>query len=158
MDLNRKKYSDLVIYILSKSFNKPQFGKTVLCSLLYFIDLNYYKHYGKLLTNETYIKSKTGIQPKHFSEISNDLISKKQIILKKEPYFNRIKHRYYLIVIPNIKFNLRENKIINFSIDNLINNNATTITQYAKKDQSIKITNFGDEINFKNILSNNENK
>ena len=32
------KYTDLLKYILFKCYNKPNFGKTVLCSILYFID------------------------------------------------------------------------------------------------------------------------
>ena len=150
MNFNREKYTKILIYILSKSFNKPQFGKTVLCNILYFIDFNYFKVYGKLLTNETYIKSKKGIKPLHFIEISNELISKNQIVLKKEPYYNRIKHRYYLTIIPNIKFKLKEHEIIDNSINKLINNNASTITQYARKYPEITLTKFGEKINFKN--------
>ena len=156
MKLNRQKYIDLIMYILSKSYNKPGFGKTVLCSILYFIDFNYYELYGELLTNETYIKSKKGIKPKHFKEVSQELIAKKQLFLKKEPYYNRTIHRYILTIIPDLKFNPQELDIINFSIHHLINNNASTITRYAIKDPPIIIANLDEKIDFRYVFSRNE--
>ena len=84
MKFNREKYIDLILYILSQSYNNAAFGKTMLCTLLYFIDFNYYERYGKLLTHETYIKSKKGIKPKHFHEIIQELISTNKLFLKKE--------------------------------------------------------------------------
>ena len=148
MKFKRKKYTDLLKYILFKCYNKPNFGKTVLCSILYFIDFNYYMKYGKLITNETYIKSKKGIEPQHFREVSNDLLSKKQLYLKKEPYYHHIIHRYYLTILPEINFSNNELNIINKTICHLNNNNATTITNYAIKNRLIKVTEIGDEIKF----------
>ena len=145
------------MYILSQCYNKPSFGKTVLCSIMYFIDFDYYEIYGKLLTNETYIKSRKGIKPLHFLEISQELISKKQLFLKKEPYYNRIIHRYYPTVIPNIKFSKEELEIINFSLNKLSNNNATTITQYAIKDPPIILADLGEHIDFRYVFSRNKN-
>ena len=137
MRFNREKYIDLILYILSQCHQKPNFGKTVLCSILYFIDFNYYELYGELLTNETYIKSKRGIRPAHFREISEELISKNYLYFRKEPYYNRTIYRYYLIIIPNLKFNQNELEIIHNAISKLSNENATTITKYAKKDSPI---------------------
>ena len=155
MELKREKYVDLIMYIICKYCNNPSFGKTVLCSLLYFIDFNYYENYNELLTNETYIKSKKGIKPKHFSEVSEDLIARKQIYLKKEPYYNRTIHRYLLTTIPINQFKSKELEIIDLSIKKLYNENATSITNYAKKDPPINIANFGEEINSKHVFSRN---
>ena len=108
MKFNRTKYIDLIMYILTQCSYKPNFGKTMLCSLLYFIDFNHYELYGRLMTNETYIKSKRGIQPAHFREVMNDLISGGYLFFRKEPYYNRLVNKYYPIVIPNIKFSEME--------------------------------------------------
>ena len=121
MRFNREKYIDLIMYILSQCHQKPNFGKTVLCSILYFIDFNYYELYGELLTNETYIKSKRGIRPTHFREISEELISKNYLFFRKEPYYNRTIYRYYLIIIPDLKFSQRELEIINNAYKILFN-------------------------------------
>ena len=141
------------MYIISQCHSKPNFGKTVLCSILYFIDFNHYELYGELMTNETYIKSKRGIRPIHFREISEELISKNYLFFRKEPYYNRIIYRYYLTVIPNIHFSQSELEIINYAISKLSDENATTVTKYAKNDPPIHIADFGDEIDFRYVFS-----
>lgn len=156
MRFKREKYIDLLMYILFQATNRPSFGKTMLCSMLYFIDFNYYELYGELLTNETYIKSKRGIKPIHFREISQYLIDTHQLFFRKEPYYSRMIHKYYPIVIPNVKFNQRELEIINYSINKLINNNASSITKYAIKDPPIIIADFDEEIDFRYVFSRDE--
>ena len=153
MDFNRSKYIDLIMYILSQCSYKPNFGKTMLCSMLYFIDFGYYELYGRLMTNETYIKSKKGIKPKHFFEVSQDMISKKQLFLRKESYYSRTIHRYFPTVIPTPKFSRQELEIINKSINQLSNNNASTITRYASHDPPITVAGIGDDIDFRYVFS-----
>ncbi len=155
MNFNREKYIDLIMYILSKSYSKPNLGKTLLCSILYFIDFNYYEIHGKFLTEETYIKSKKGIEPKHFKKVTEELIAKNKLFLRKESYYHRTIHRYYLTIIPQFKFSNEEREIIDASIKILINNNATTITKYAIKDPPLHIANFGEDIDYRYVFSRN---
>ncbi|WP_295589424.1 type II toxin-antitoxin system antitoxin SocA domain-containing protein [uncultured Methanobrevibacter sp.] len=155
MQLNREKYIDVIMYILARCCNKPNLGKTVLCSILYFIDSNYYELYGKLLTKETYVKSKRGIKPTHFKEVTEDLISSKKLFLRKEPYYHRTIHRYYLTIIPSIKFSREELEIIDFSINALCNNNASTIMKYAIKDPPLMIADFGENIDYRYVFCRN---
>ena len=136
------------MYVLAKSYNKPHFGKTVLCTILYFIDFNYYERYGKFLTQETYIKSKKGIKPKHFKEISEELIARKQLFLRRESYYHRTIHRYYLIIIPTVQFTKREHEIIDSTISKLVDSNAHTITKHVKNNPPVIKTEFGENINY----------
>lgn len=156
MRFKREKYIDLLMYVLFKTINKPNFGKTMLCSMLYFIDFNYYELYGELLTNETYIKSKKGIKPIHFREVSQYLIDNKQLFFRKEPYYSRFIHRYYPLIIPNVKFSQRELEIIDYSINKLIHNNASSITRYAIKDPPIIVADLDEEIDFRYVFSRND--
>jgi hypothetical protein len=105
------------------------------------------------MTNETYIKSRRGIKPIHFREVSDELISKNQLFFRKEPYYNRIIYKYYPLIIPNIKFKPKELDIINYSINKLSNKNATSITRYAIKNPPITIAKLGDEIDFRYVFS-----
>ena len=156
MNFNRDKYIDLILYILTLSYDKRHLGKTVLCSLLYFIDSNHYEIYGRLLTEETYIKSKKGIKPKHFSEVTNELIANNQLFLRKEPYYHRIIHKYYPTIIPTPKFSQKELEIIDFTIKQLSNSNASTIIKYAIGDPPIIIADFGENIDCRYVFSRNE--
>ena len=156
MRFDREKYIDLILYILFKTSNKQNFGKTMLCSTLYFIDFNYYELYGELLTNETYIKSKKGIKPQHFRKIIQYLIDDHKLFFRKEPYYTRTIHKYYPLIIPNLKFSPKELEIIDYSINKLIDNNATSITQYAIKDPPMIIADFGEEIDHRYVFSRND--
>ena len=145
------------MYILFKTYNKRSFGKTVLSTIMYFIDFNYYELYGRLLTKETYIKSKKGIEPVHLHEITQDLISKNQMTMRKEPYYNRTIHRYYPTIIPTCKFSKKELEIINLVLSRLSNSNAHTITKYVKYDSPLIIAEFGENIDCRYVFSRNEN-
>lgn len=153
MSFDKDTYVKLLIYILSKCYNKPHVGKTVICTILYFIDFNYYEIYGTLLTKETYIKSKKGIKPKHFTEVTQDLIENNQLFLRKEHYYSRIIHKYYLTIIPQAKFDKKELEIIDLSIDKLIDHNASSIAKYARNDPPFSIANLGDEIDCRYVFS-----
>ena len=153
MRFDKDTYTNLIIYILSRCYNKPNIGKTVLCSLLYFIDFNYYRTYGTLLTKETYIKSKKGIKPKHFPKVTQDLIDENKLFLRKEPYYNRIIHRYYLTVIPQAKFSKKDLEIIDLNIAQLSNHNASSIAKYIRNDPPFRIANLGEKIDCKHVFS-----
>lgn len=156
MKFDRDKYIELILYILTQSYDKKHLGKTVLCSLLYFIDFNYYELYGQLLTEETYIKTKKGIKPKHFREITEELIDRKQLFLRKEPYYHRIIHKYYPTIIPTIRFSKKELELIDFSIKQLSNNNASAMIKHVIKDPPIIIADFGETIDCRYVFSRNE--
>ena len=155
MKFDEDTYIDLLLYILSRSYNKPNIGKTVLCTLLYFIDFNYYEQYGRLLTKETYMKSKKGIKPKHFSRITQELIDRNQLFLRKEPYYNRTIHRYRLAVIPQVKFDSDAAAIIDSSLEKLSHNNATSISKYARNDPPCHIARLGEKIDCRYVLLRN---
>ena len=152
MKINEEKYIDLIMYILFRCSGKPNLGKTVLCTVMYFIDFNYYEIYEEFFTKETYIKSKRGIKPKHFRRITEELIAKKQLFLRKEPYYNRIIHKYYPTVIPTLTFSQKELVVINSCINSLTDNNASTITKYAWQDKPIRKTELNDEINYEYVF------
>lgn len=157
MEFNREKYIDILMYILFKSYDKRNFGKTVITTVMYFIDFNYYELYGELLTKETYIKSKKGIKPKHFREITQELISKKQLFMRKEPYYNRTIHKYYPTVLPACRFNEKEQKIIDTTMKKFSNNNAHSISRYAKYDPPLIVAEFGENIDYRYVFSRNQN-
>ena len=156
MKFDEEKYTSLIMYILAKCYGKPNIGKTVLCTVMYFIDFDYYELYGTYLTNETYIKSKRGIKPKHFRKITQDLIDRNKPFMRKEPYYNRILHRYYLTILPNLKFTAQELLVIDSCIEKLCDSNATTITKYACGDKPLLKAGLGEEINYNDVFLRDE--
>ena len=118
----------------------------------FFIDFNFYELYGDYLTKETYIKSRRGIKPKHFRKITEELIAKRKLFMRKEPYYNRTIHRYYLTIIPSLKFTSKELGVINSCIETLTDNNASTITQYAWQDKPLMNAKLGEEIDYNDVF------
>ena len=155
MRFNEDEYKKLLIYILSKCYDKPHVGKTVITTSLYFIDFNYYEIYGHSLTHESYIKSKHGIESKHFKKITEELIEKKKIYFKKQAYYNTTLHKYYLMQLPDVKFPKKKEEVIDLSIKYLITKNATTLLKYLSKDAPYKIADFNDELNYNYVYFRN---
>jgi hypothetical protein len=151
MSFEKKEYTRLLIYLLSHCYDKPHVGKTIITTTLYFIDFNYYELYGKSLTKEIYIKSKKGIRPKHFSKITDELIERKKIYFRKEPYYHTTLHKYYLTKIPNIKFTKKKEKVINISMKDMITKNATSLMRYASKDPPYIMAEYNEEIDYNNV-------
>ena len=151
MHFNKHEYTKLLTYILSNCYDKPQVGKTVIATALYFTDFNYYELYGEPLTKETYVKSKKGIQPIHFNKVTEELIERKKIYFRKEAYYHTTLHKYYLNKIPNIKYPQKKRNIINTSIMYLITKNATSLLKYVSKDPPFKNTDFNQEIDYNNV-------
>ena len=119
MTFKRDKYTKLLAYMICACCDKRHIGKTVLSNLLYFIDFNYYELYQKSLTNEKYFKTKKGIEPEHFKEITEELVKKDCVFHRKEEYYNTTLNRYYITKIPNVNFSLKELEVINSAIYNL---------------------------------------
>ncbi|MCR5025980.1 MAG: SocA family protein [Methanobrevibacter sp.] len=151
MNFKKKEYTKLLIHILSHCYDKPHVGRTVITTTLYFVDFNYYELYGKALTNETYLKNKNGIKPKHFDIITEELIEKNMIYFRKEAYFHTTLHKYYLTEIPNIKFSKKKEELIKQSMKHLITKNATGLVKYVSKDPPYQIADFNDEIDYNNV-------
>lgn len=151
MHFDKNEYTKLLVYILSNCYDKPHVGKTVITTALYFTDFNYYEIYGEALTKETYLKSKKGIQPKHFNKVTEELIEKNKLYFRKEPYYHTTLHKYYLKEIPDIKFSKKKMEIIKPSIKYLITKNATALLKYASKDPPFKNTDFNHEIDYNNV-------
>ena len=157
MKFNKKEYVKLLIYILSNCYDKPHVGKTVLLNTLYFADFNHYEIYNDSITHETYLKSKKGVQSKHFEKITNELIKKDHLFFRKEAYYHRTLHKYYLTKIPNINFSKEKLLIINSTINELITKNATTIMKHTKDDPPYKIAKLNEELDYENVYYRNPN-
>ena len=89
-------------------------------------------------------------------EVTHDLINQKKVFLRKEPYYTRTIHRYYLTIIPQARFSKKELEIIDLSITKLWNHNATSIAKYARNDPPFIMANLGDEIDHRYVFSRKE--
>ena len=85
--------------------------------------------------------------------MTQNLIEKNQIFLRKEQYYSRIIYKYYLTIIPQAKFDKKELEIIDLSIDKLIDHNASSIAKYTRNDSPFIVADLGDEIDCRYVFS-----
>ena len=153
MDYNKEKFKSLLSYVISRCENKKNVGKTVLCKLLYFSDFDYYEIYEKPITNETYIKFERGPLPKHFLDVTNEMIKNNELELIKEPYHNNYIHRYYLKNAPNLSIlSTDELLVINSVIDKLSDKNAKEISEYSHGDMPWIVAEDQEELDYEFVF------
>mgnify|MGYP007040153775 CR=1 FL=1 len=83
------------------------------------------------------------------------MIDKGLLFLRREPYYHHTIHRYYLTVIPNVRFGEKERQIIDSSLERLIDNNAASMARYARNDPPFYIARLGERIDCRYVLLRN---
>ena len=133
MEFNEDKFKAVLLYIINRCENKSNVGKTLICKLLYFSDFNYYEIYEESITNETYLKFERGPYPDHIDDVLNKMIENKEVIFKKEPYYNGTTiHKYYLTNVPDLSLlNTKELSVINNVIDKISDFSANEASNYS---------------------------
>lgn len=152
MDFKKDRYIDVLTYIIAKTSDKGNVGKTVLSNMLYFIDFNYYELYGESLTGESYFKTLNGLSPAHFNSTLIDLIQSDIIYLKKEPYFDNYIKKYYITRIPNHKFSKKEYFVIKDVLDSFADYSATRFNYYLSKDAPFRNAGIDEEITYECVF------
>lgn len=147
-DDDHKKFKNLILYILTKCWQKPNIWKTVLNKLLYFSDFNYYENKWENISNQDYIKLPRWPVPKDIDDVLTQMEDDKQIE-KLETEFKWYKQIRF---IPNIRydlsvFNWLEIEIIDNVIEKLSNMNAKQVSDYSHNDMPyISTKNIWDKI------------
>lgn len=148
MTFKKEKFIKLLMFIISRSSDNYNVGKTVLSNMLYFIDFNYFETYGESLTNEIYIKSYLGAVPSHFDEIVRELIYYNKIYRRKEPYYYHYINKYYLTSLHNIDLDYKELIVVEDVLDNLMEFSAVEIVDYISGDAPFKIAGFDEPLDY----------
>lgn len=132
---NKKKFKEVLLYVLSKIGAKPNIGETVLYKLFYFIDFNYYEKYEKQLIGAVYIKNHHGPTPIEFQKIIKEMIEEKELELVKSKYFQHLQKKYLPHREPDLSlFNANETQLIDEVLNQLSNMNASDISEYSHGD------------------------
>ena len=151
--MNRKKYKTVLHYIIQECGSKPNFGKTVLWKLLYFIDFDFYELYEEKLTGENYRNIDYGPAPEHFDEIIRELKAEKAIREIEEKVISYDKQRYIALKEPDLQLLSAYEKAV---IDNVIKRygsyNAKKIKEIVHQDIPVKATKLKDRINYELVF------
>jgi len=151
--LHKKKFREVLLYILNQTSGRPNVGETVLYKLLYFCDFNYYEKYEEHLTGAKYIKNNFGPTPIDFKKIVAEMMAKKEIIIDKNKYHGYEQTRY----IPMLKADLRqingaEKEVIDDVITRLASMAAKQISDYSHEDTPWKVAKMREEIEYEAVF------
>lgn len=98
----RRKLEELILYISKASENDPHFGRIKLNKLLYFIDFEAYRRFGRPVTEAQYLKRPFGPVPELMVQILDEMKSKEEIIERQVPCYGYTRVQPVAISSPNM--------------------------------------------------------
>lgn len=148
-ELNVRKFTNILLYILEKCAGKPNVGETLLYKLLYFSDFNYYEMYEEHLTGAEYRKLPYGPVPQKIDSIINLMMADKMIQRIKTDYHGYQQTRYIPLVKPNLKELMASEKdVIDRVIDQFSDWSASAISDYSHNDMPWLASKDGETIDY----------
>lgn len=136
-----QKTRDLILYILEKTVQLPNVGKTVIYKMLYFCEFDLYELTWQRLTGMDFVKLPKGPAPAGFDFAIKKMIEENALVPVNAKYMWYIQQRY--LINEKTTHDLRDQKtkdIIDRIISRLKDMNATEISEYSHGDLPWKAT------------------
>ena len=129
------KFKQVLHYVIHKTSNISNVGKTVLYKILYFTDFNYYELFEEKLTGEAYIRYPLGPAPQDFEKITH-MMEQENLITETERYYSgRTQIKYKSNSEPDTsKLNQDELDFIDQSIEKYSCFSAREISDHSHLD------------------------
>jgi transcriptional regulator with XRE-family HTH domain len=134
----KKKFEQVLLYILSKVGGKHNVGKVVLYKLLYFAEFDYHELYPeKYLSHYPFIKLPMGPAPYNFNELIATMEAEKSVATMIVPYYNQYQQRFVanVPVKPDERFTSEEKACIDEVIERYSDFSANEISELSHKDK-----------------------
>jgi transcriptional regulator with XRE-family HTH domain len=148
-ELQKKKFKDLLLYVLERCAGKPNVGETVLNKLIYFIEFNYYERYEEHLIGATFKKLPFGPVPVDMSYVMMEMEDEGLIQKFDTRYYNLPQKRFLPLEKPDLKiFNAAEIEIIDQVLGQFSDYSASGISDYSHKDMPWRATKDGEVIDY----------
>jgi uncharacterized phage-associated protein len=148
-ELQVRKLTNVLLYILEACAGKPNIGDTMLNKLLYFCDFNYYELYEEHLTGARYKKLPYGPVPQKMDAIINQMIEEGQLQRFKTDYHGIPQTRYLPLEKANLtRLSAAEKTVIDHVVQQMGDWNASRISEYSHKDMPWLATKDGDYISY----------
>ena len=152
---DKEKFKETLHYIVSKTGNISNVGKTVIFKILYFSDFDFYELNQKPITGETYRKIEMGPAPMHFESAASELKSEGKIREFKTDHggFKNNLTKFVSLQEPKITLlSSTEIELINKVIKRLSGMGAKQISGYSHEDLPWKATADKSKIDYKLVF------
>lgn len=152
---DEKKFEQVLHYLVAKTGNFPNVGKTVLYKLLYFTDFDFYELNEIPLTGETYRKLERGPAPTHFTLAIEHLKKAGMITECKQDHagFKDNLIKFMAVKEPEVDLlSATEIQHITKVIGRIGNMSATQVSAYSHEDMPWKASAIGEDINYELVF------
>jgi len=142
-----KKFKELVLYIADKSKDDPFFGATKLNKILFLVDFKCYAWQGKSFTGAKYVHLQNGPAPNEILGIVESLQHEKRAKIKEIACHGYTQKRLVPLMGADTSiFTEEELLLIDATIEQTKNTNATEISDWSHTLMPWRLTKNGEEI------------
>ena len=133
------KFKQVVLYVLNKVGEKPNFGETVLHKLLYFIDFDYYEKFEESLMGGTYLKNHYGPTSDDLAPLIKEMREQGEVEAITSQHFGYPQKKYLARTDPDLDIlSEREINHIDEVLARLTDKSATELKQLSHEDMPWK--------------------
>lgn len=157
MRFEKEKFKQVLLYIVNKTGDISNVGKTVVYKILYFADFDFYEIFEKSITGEIYQKLPKGPAPIHFAEIARELKAEKKV-REIRPYFHGCRQKKFIPLndADTSLLSREELEIIDKTITKISDMNATEVSDYSHGDMPWKSADFKMPIDYEMVFYRND--
>lgn len=156
---DKKKFKQLILYILQKCGSRPNVGETVLYKLLYFCDFDYFELFEQPLTGMKYKKMQYGPIPDQtlFNPVVNEMRQAGLVEKVARPYVHdTIQTRYLNFIEADLSvFGTdidKMIKVVDAVIERLSSMSARQIEDHSHRDYPWQAHEFNEEIDYSTVF------
>lgn len=132
MDLDARKFRELVLYIADKSVDDAGFGATKLNKLLFFSDFLAYSELGQPITGAEYQRLDHGPAPRCLLRMQRELVSEGAAVVSPQQRHRFTQHRLTALRKPDLSvFSAAEISLVDAVIDQLRGASAAEVSRLS---------------------------
>jgi hypothetical protein len=134
------KFEELLLYVAERSVGDPNFGKTKLNKLLFYIDFLSYGILGKPVTGATYQRRPRGPVPKEIAAARSELTARGDADVRCVDRFGYTQERLHALRPANMAlFSSAEKQLIDNIIDALWDENGSSASELSHREPGWRI-------------------
>ena len=146
-EMNKEKYKQAILFLLSSRANNPLLGKVKLFKLLYYTDFDHYQEYKTSITGDIYYKWPYGPFPSKAEEILREMASEEMISVATKPIGYYRQYVYTVVDTPKTGiFDESEKKVMEQVVEKWADHTTNGIVAATHGEAPWRAVNMREEI------------
>jgi len=148
-----EKLEELVLYVATKSADDPNFGKTKLNKILYYVDFMAYANLGTPVTGATYQRRPYGPVPREILQATRTLLDRGDAEIAMVERFGYPQKRLVASRPPNLSlFTQQQMRLINQVVQALRGWNGVEVSELSHREVGWQVTEDRDVIPYETVF------